>query len=68
MYGHDEKDLCASLSEMHRVATQRANFNQVEAKEILRGYVQADRRFDQFDPDRLIERVHEAKSCGRTMT
>ena len=67
MYGHDEKDLCATLSQMHKTAIERANFNQVEAKEILRGYVQADRKFDQFDPDRLIERVHEAKSCGRTM-
>lgn len=66
MYGDSEKDLCASLSEMHRVAIQRANFNQVEAKEILRGYVQADRRFDQFDPDRLVERIQECRSNGRT--
>ena len=44
MYGHDEKDLCGTLSQMHKTAIERANFNQVEAKEILRGYVQADRR------------------------
>ena len=67
MYGNDERDLCATLSQMHRTAIERANFNQVEAREILKGYVEMDRRFDAFDPDRLVERIHEAKSCGRTM-
>jgi hypothetical protein len=52
---------------MHRVAIQKANYNQIEAREILKSYVQMDRRFDSFDPDRLVERIHEAKSCGRTM-
>jgi hypothetical protein len=66
MYGNDERDLCASLSEMHRVAIQKANFNQVEAKEILKSYVGMDRRFDQFDPDRLVERIQECRSNGRT--
>jgi hypothetical protein len=66
MYGNDERDLCASLSEMHRVAIQKANYNQVEAKEILKSYVGLDRRFDQFDPDRLAERIQECRSCGRT--
>jgi hypothetical protein len=66
MYGDSEKDLCASLSEMHRVAIQKANYNQVEAKEILKSYVALDRRFDQFDPDRLAERIQECRSCGRT--
>jgi hypothetical protein len=66
MYGESEKDLCASLSEMHRVAIQKANYNQVEAKEILKIYVALDRRFDPFDPDRLAERIQECRSCGRT--
>jgi hypothetical protein len=66
MYGHDEKDLCATLSQMHKTAIERCNFNQVEAKQILRGYVGTDRRFDAFDPDRLIERIHECRSNGRT--
>jgi hypothetical protein len=64
--GDTEKDLCATLSQMHKTAIERCKFNQVEAKEILRGYVQTDRRFDQFDPDRLVERIHECRSNGRT--
>jgi hypothetical protein len=52
---------------MHKAALQKASFNQVEAKEILKSYVGMDRRFDEFDPDRLAERIFEAKSCGRTM-
>jgi hypothetical protein len=67
MYGDTEKDLCATLSHMHRAAVERCNYNQIEAKEVLKGYVQADRRFDQFDPDRLVARVEEALSCGRVM-
>ena len=67
MYGNDERDLCATLSQMHRIAIERAHWNQNEAKEILKGYVQSDRRFDPFDADRLIERVQEARSNGRTM-
>jgi hypothetical protein len=66
MYGHDEKDLCATLSEMHRTAIQKANFNQVEAREILKSYVGMDRRFDEFDPDRLAQRIEECRSNGRT--
>ena len=66
MYGNDERDLCASLSEMHKVAIQKANYNQIEAREILKGYVQTDRRFDQFDPDRLAQRIEECRSNGRT--
>ena len=66
MYGDSEKDMCAALSEMHRVAIQRANLNQVEAKEILKGYVGMDRRFDSFDPDRLAQRIEECRSNGRT--
>lgn len=67
MFGNDERDLCATLSQMHKTAIERAHWDQVAAKDILRGYVQGDRRFDEFDPDRLIERVQEARSCGRTM-
>jgi hypothetical protein len=66
MYGNDERDLCATLSEMHRVALRKTNGNQIEAKEILRDYVGCDRRFDPFDPDRLVERIHECRSNGRT--
>jgi hypothetical protein len=66
MYGDSERDLCATLWQMHKTAVERANCNQIEAREILRGYVQTDRRFDEFDPDRLVKRIEECRSCGRT--
>lgn len=67
MFSKDERDLCATLNQMHKIAIERAHLNQIEAKNIMREYVGRDRRFDAFDADRLIERVHEARSCGRTM-
>ncbi len=67
MYGNDERDLLATLSQMHKTAVERAHWNQNEAKEIMRRFIQVDRRFDAFDPDRLIERISEARSSGRTM-
>jgi hypothetical protein len=67
MYGHDEKDLCATLSQMHRTAIEKCNYNQIEAKEVLKSYLGTDRRFDDYDHGRLVERIHEARSCGRTM-
>ncbi len=67
MFDSNERDLCATLSQMHRTAIERSNFDQNQAKHVMRQYLQADRRFDQFDPDRLIERVQEARSNGRTM-
>ncbi len=67
MFGSDERDMRRTLSEMHRAAIERTHFDQTAAKEILRGYIGADRRFDEYDPDRLIERIQEAKSNGRTM-
>jgi hypothetical protein len=67
MFGNDERDMCATLSQMHKAAIAKSNYNQPEAKQLLRDFVQADRRFDQFDADRLVERVHEARANGRTM-
>jgi hypothetical protein len=67
MFGGDKRDLCVTLIQMYKVALERAHFSQTEAKEILRCYLQTDRRFDPFDPDRVIERTQEARSNGRTM-
>jgi hypothetical protein len=66
MFDDSEKDLCATLTQMHKIAVERANYNQVEAREILKRYVETDRRFDSFDPDRLAQRIEECRSNGRT--
>ncbi len=67
MFGSDERDLCATLAEMRRTAIQRAHWDQNAAAKIMKGYLAADRRFDAFDPDRLIQKTEEARSRGRTM-
>jgi hypothetical protein len=67
MFGPDAKDLAHALSEMERESRSKTNFDQVEQKNVFRSYLQADRRFDGFDADRLIERVKEARYNGRTL-
>ena len=58
MYGKDERDLAVTLTRMADLARERTNFHQGEAKTKMAEWLQNDRRFDGFDPDRLIERVH----------
>lgn len=67
MFGSAEKSLCATLSQMHKTALDTANANQIEAAALMQSYLKADRRFDAFDPARLVERVSEVRSCGRVM-
>jgi hypothetical protein len=67
MFGDDPRELAITLSQMERAALERSQFNQLAAKDVFRQYVQHDRRFDQYDTDRLIARVQEARSCGRTL-
>jgi hypothetical protein len=57
MFGNDAKDLACALSEMERIDRDRCHGNQVEAKQVMAGWVAADRRFDGYDPQRLIDRV-----------
>jgi hypothetical protein len=67
MFSDDPRDLARSLSEMHRTARDKCLGNQVEARGIVRQWIQNDRRFDAFDADRLASRVEEAMSCGRSL-
>jgi hypothetical protein len=66
VYSNDERDLCASLSLMHKTAMEKTQFNQTEARNKMQEWLAQDRRFDGFDPDRLVKRIEECKSCGRT--
>jgi hypothetical protein len=67
MYSNDPRDLALSLGEMHRVARDQCLGNMVEARGVVRQYIQNDRRFDWADADRLAARVEEARSCGRSL-
>ncbi len=67
MFGNEPRDLALALAEMEFESRKKTNFDQVAQKDIFRSYLQADRRFDGFDADRLIERVREAKYNGRTL-
>ncbi len=67
MFGTDPRDLAQVLGAMEQEARVRSNFSQTEAKEKFREYLGNDARFNGFDHGRLIDRVMEARSCGRTL-
>jgi hypothetical protein len=49
------------------LAREKTNFNQSEAKERMRSWLQDDRRFDPYDPARLIERVNQCRYNGAVL-
>jgi hypothetical protein len=67
MFSDDPRDLARTLGEMEKEARVSSNFNQLDAKEKMREFLSHDRRFAEFDHGRLIERVMESRSCGRTL-
>jgi hypothetical protein len=67
MFERDPKDMTLALSQMERLSRDRTNFDQVAAREKLRGFIEQDRRFDEFDHDRLAARVLECRQCGATL-
>lgn len=67
MFTTDPRDLARSLGEMEKYARERSHFDQIEARQRFNEFLANDRRFDSFDKDRLIERVMEARSCGRVL-
>jgi hypothetical protein len=67
MFGDSEKDLCATLSEMHRRARDRCNYNQVEAEQKLAEWIQQDRRLDAYDAARLAQRVNTCLQSGAVL-
>jgi hypothetical protein len=67
MYSNDPRDMAATLSLMHKEAVVKSNFDQNEAKNRFAQFLFYDKRFDGFDHGRLIERVNEARSNGRTL-
>jgi hypothetical protein len=67
MFGTDHRDLAQTLTQMERLARERSNFDQNEAKGKFREFLQGDRRFDPYDKDRLIDRVMECRSNGAVL-
>jgi hypothetical protein len=67
MFGDDDRDRVATLAEMERLSRLRTNFDQVAARQVFRSYLDGDRRFDEFDKDKLVARVQEAKACGAVL-
>jgi hypothetical protein len=67
MFGTDPKSLAQTLGAMERESREASNFNQVEAKEKFKEYLLRDIRFSPFDTERLVDRVKEAMSNGRTL-
>jgi hypothetical protein len=67
VYGDSQRDKISALTEMERLSRVRSNFDQVAARETFKGYLQADRRFDEFDKDALIARVQECRQCGAVL-
>jgi hypothetical protein len=64
MFDADAKSLAATLTQMERQALECSNYNRVEAKERMAQWIKQDRRFDAFDPTRLVERVQHCRSAG----
>jgi hypothetical protein len=64
MFGTDDRDKLRALSEMARTSVDRCWGNKVEAKERMKEWLSYDRRFEGFDPDKLVDRVMLARSNG----
>ena len=57
-------DVPATLTNMHKTAVERCNFDQNEAKQKMREYLAYDGRFRDYDHEALINRVQECRSNG----
>ena len=71
MFGNNLRDMKNAIEEMERQSRVRSCFNGNEAKQKFREYLAADRRFDAFDHERLIDRTQECRNlvpCLSSMT
>ena len=67
MFGTDPKSLAQTLGAMEKESREACNFDQIAAKSVFEEYLRRDIRFAPYDPSRLVERVMEARSCGRVL-
>jgi hypothetical protein len=64
MYDPNEKDMLAALGSMARTSVDRCWGNKVEARERMKEWLTYDRRFENFDHDKLVDRVMLSRSNG----
>ena len=67
MFEKDERDLCATLSEMENRSRIVTNFDQPAALTKMAAWIKQDRRFDNFDAERLSKRVQECLASGAVL-
>jgi hypothetical protein len=64
MFDNTPNDLYSTLLEMDLRARERCRFDQIAAKEKMKGWIAHDQRFRDFDADRVVESLQRARSCG----
>jgi hypothetical protein len=64
MFGDSNADLISTLGTMQAEALRRCNFNQSEVHGEVAAMVRNDRRFDAYDPDRLVEKAWKVRNSG----
>jgi hypothetical protein len=67
MFSNSPQSLGRWLSLAERDCTERARFNQTEALKSLAHTIGNDRRFDDYDPDRLAKAVSDHRQHGRVL-
>jgi hypothetical protein len=67
MFDRNPRDLCNTLSQMHRQARTVSNFDSVEAERKLAEWIQQDRRLDNYDAARLAQRVNTCLQSGAVL-
>ena len=67
MFDKDPRDLTATLAEMEYRSRVTTNFTQSEAREKMTQWLSQDRRFDDFDKDKLVQRVQECRQAGAVL-
>jgi hypothetical protein len=64
LYGNDLVNIRHSLGRMVQQSYIDAKCNRNEASQMMRGWLDTDRRFDSYDKSRLLQKVDEAGKSG----
>lgn len=67
MFGDRDSDKNATMGKMLSEAMQNCNANRIVAREKVLEMVKRDRRFDNYDHDRLLDTVMEKSQYGGRM-
>jgi hypothetical protein len=64
MFGDNKRDKVATLLKMEQQARELCNFNQTEMKATMSRWVRQDSRFNNVDPNRLVDFYQERRAAG----